>query len=450
MTVSTKSRLQQIAELPPKELAAWRSSLTEEEMLLLPFMWEMNARPSQVPPEGDWRTWLIMAGRGWGKTRTGAEFVRARIDAGLAKNIIIVGATTGDVRDVMLDGVSGLMHVWPDHQKPHHIPSKRLVIAHNGARITTISAEEPDRLRGPNSDLAWADELAAWRYEEAWEMLQLGLRIGPNPQAVVTTTPKPKPLVRNLIAGAEKVQPDGHRPVVITSGATYENTANLSPMFLQTLAERYAGTRLGRQEIFAELLLDVEGALWHRDMIDKHRVEEAPEKITQIAVGVDPATSPAGTAGIVAVGRDLKRHGYVLADDSVSGTPDEWARQAVKTYHSLEANYIVAETNQGGDMVKAILHHMAPHAVVKTVRASRAKQARAEPVAALAEQGKLHHVGTFNDLEDELCCWEPGQEDSPDRLDAMVWAATHQLVHGGPAPIVLSGGVTSPSRWKYV
>ena len=176
-------------------------------MRLLPFMWEMNARPSQVPPEGDWRTWLIMAGRGWGKTRTGAEFVRARIDAGLAKNIIIVGATTGDVRDVMLDGVSGLMHVWPDHQKPHHIPSKRLVIAHNGARITTISAEEPDRLRGPNSDLAWADELAAWRYEEAWEMLQLGLRIGPNPQAVVTTTPKPKPLVRNLIAGAEKVQP---------------------------------------------------------------------------------------------------------------------------------------------------------------------------------------------------------------------------------------------------
>lgn len=383
--------------------------------------WRRSARPEQLAPTGDWRTWLVLAGRGWGKTRTGAEWVRAQVEAGRAHRLAVVGRTAADVRDVMVEGPSGLLAVCPPSNRPRYEPSKRRVVWPSGAQVASYSAEEPDRLRGPQHDGAWADELAAWSYPDAWDQLQFGLRIGPDPRVVVTTTPKPVRLIRELVAAGT---------TALTRGHTHENRANLAPAFLEQVTARYAGTRLGRQELEAELLEDVPGALWTRRELDDHRVAAAPD-LVRVVVGVDPAVSAgegADETGIVVVGLGVDGHGYVLADASCRMSPDGWARRAVEAYRRHAADRIVAEVNNGGDLVERVLRVVEPTVAYRAVRASRGKQTRAEPVAALYEQGRVHHVGTLPDLEDQLCSWAPDAYDgSPDRLDALVWALTELI-----------------------
>ena len=258
-----------LANLPPDQLADVIGSLTPTQQLSALYDWSLWRRPKQTTPEGQWRVWLILAGRGFGKTRTGAEFIREQVDSGNAKHIALVGATAADVRDTMVEGESGLLAIYPPDQRPRYEPSKRRITFHNGATASAYSADEPDRLRGPNHDLAWADELAAWRYPDAWDQLMLGLRIGDHPRAVVTTTPRPTPIIQRLMKATD-------RSVAITRGSTYENSANLANDFLNEMKRRYEGTRLGRQELHAEILEDVEGALWQRDNIDLNRVTGAP------------------------------------------------------------------------------------------------------------------------------------------------------------------------------
>lgn len=411
---------------------------------ILSASWSVYRRPSQATPIGDWRVWLILAGRGWGKTRTGAEFVREQVDLGNTEHVALVGPTAADVRDTMIEGESGLLGVYPKHQRPRYEPSKRRVTFHNGAVASAFTADEPDRLRGPNHDLAWADELAAWRYPEAWDMLMFGLRIGKFPRVVATTTPKPIPLIRRLL-----VQDDGS--VFVTRGSTFDNASNLARSFLSEVLARYEGTRLGQQELYAEVLDDIEGSLWNRDMLENNRVSQLPE-IVRTVVAVDPAAgSKADNAetGIVVVGLGEDGHGYVLDDRSVRGTPNDWGTAAVAAYHANKADRIVAEANQGGDMVSHTLRTVDSNVPIKLVHASKGKRTRAEPVAALYEQGRVHHLGFHAQLEDQLCSWVPDHAVSPDRLDALVWGVTELIVDGArKAPTVAPFSMTAPSQWK--
>jgi phage terminase large subunit-like protein len=407
--------------------------------------WSVYRRPSQSTPEDGWRVWLILAGRGWGKTRTGAEFIREQVDSGGVRHIALVGPTAADVRDTMIEGESGLLSIYPAHQRPRYEPSKRRVTFHNGAMATAFTADEPDRLRGPNHDLAWADELAAWRYPEAWDMLMFGLRIGRYPRVVVTTTPKPIPIIRRLVA-----TDDGS--VHLTKGSTFDNRTNLAASFLREVLTRYEGTRLGQQELYAEVLDDVEGALWDREMLEDYRVTNHPP-LSRIVVAVDPAAggkAESAETGIVTVGvSEEEGHGYVLDDNSLRGSPNDWGRAAIAAYHSHKADLIVAEANQGGDMVLHTLRTVDPEVPVKMVHASRGKRTRAEPVVALYEQGKIHHLGFHADLEDQLCSWVPDVSNSPDRLDALVWGFTELMISGPrEAPAVVPVSMTAPSQWR--
>ena len=434
------SPAQRLAGLPPEDRLSVIEGLSHDEQLLLLYDWPTWARPPQIAPKWDWRVWLLLAGRGFGKTRCGAEFIRQEVDAGRAGHIALVAPTSADARDTMIEGESGLLGIFPPTQRPVYEPSKRRITFHNGATATTFSADEPDRLRGPNHDLAWCDELAAWRYPEAWDMLNFGLRIGKTPRAVVTTTPRPTTLIKDLIK-----RPDVHT----TRGSTFDNAANLAPAFLSEVAARYEGTRLGRQELHAEILDDVEGALWSREMLDDHRVTETPQ-LVRLVVAIDPAissTAESAETGIIAVGVDGRGHGYVLEDRTTRGTPHEWAQQSVALYHTLKADKIIAESNQGGDMVKHTLATVDTNAPVRLVHASRGKRTRAEPVAALYEQGKIHHVGAFNQLEDQLCSWVPGEGLSPDRLDALVWGFTELLVGNQQPPAVIPSGLSQSNPW---
>lgn len=384
--------------------------------------WRFWARPSQLPPKGDWRVWLLLAGRGFGKTRSGAEFVRARVEAGLASRIALVGPTAADVRDVMIEGDSGLLAVASENHRPLYESSKRRLTWPNGAVALAFSADEPERLRGPQHDLAWCDELAAWRYAAAWDNLLLGLRLGSDPRVVVTTTPKPVKLVRDVLASPG---------TVVTRGSTFDNAANLAPAFLDSIVRRYRGTRLGRQELAAELLDDVPGALWSRDGIEAARVGAAPD-LSRIVVAIDPAASSgdgADETGIVVAGLAHDGRVYVLDDLSGRMSPRGWALKAVAAYKRFAADRIVAEVNNGGEMVEATLRSVASDAPFRALRASRGKAIRAEPVAALYEQGRVHHVGCFPALEDQLCAFTADFDrgssgGSPDRLDALVWAVT--------------------------
>ena len=389
--------------------------------------WEFWARPNQLPPPGDWRVWLLLAGRGFGKTRSGAEFVRARVEAGLAARVALVGPTAADVRDVMIEGDSGLLAIASDDDRPHYESSKRRLTWPNGAVALAFSADEPERLRGPQHDLAWCDELASWRYAAAWDNLLLGLRLGADPRAVVTTTPKPNRLVRDVLASPG---------TVVTRGSTFDNALNLAPSFLDSVVRRYRGTRLGRQELEAELLEDLPGALWSRDVIEAARVKTAPD-LARIVVAVDPAVSSgegADETGIVVAGLAHDGQIYVLDDLSGRLTPRAWALQAVAAYKTFAADRIVAEVNNGGDMVEATLRSVASDAPFRAVHASRGKVVRAEPVAALYEQGRVHHVGGFAALEDQLCAFtadfdRAASGTSPDRLDALVWAVTDLIAN---------------------
>lgn len=380
----------------------------------LRYRWDINARPKQALPEQDFFIWLLMAGRGFGKTRTGAETARQWVRGN--KYVNLIGATADDARDIMIEGESGILAICPRYERPAYVASKRRLEWPNGAVSLIFTADEPDRLRGKQHYKIWADELASWRYPESWEQAMMGLRLGAKPQGIVTTTPRATKLVLDLVNDQRNI---------ITKGTTYENKANLASGFFDYVIKKYEGTRLGRQELNAELLTDSPGALWKRAQIDASRVVSHPP-LSRVVVAVDPsATSTGDEAGIITEGVAGKDY-YCLADDSVQGSPETWARAAVTAYHRAKADCIVAEGNNGGEMVTAVIKQVDPRVPVKLVHASRGKQTRAEPIAAIAEQGRDHHVGVFAQLEDELCLWCPGDA-SPNRLDAKVWAITDLL-----------------------
>jgi phage terminase large subunit-like protein len=403
---------------------------------------QQQARPSQIEPEGTWKTWLILSGRGWGKTRTGAEWLAWQAIYSPKTRWAILAPTFGSARDTCIEGDSGVLTILRRYgalrEENGYNRSNGELWLSNGSRIKTFSADNPERLRGPQFHGAWVDELAAFAYPEAWDQLQFGLRLGETPRAVVTTTPKPKPLIRGLIA-----RQDG--TVTITRGSTFDNKDNLAESALVELQLRYANTRLGRQELYGEVLDDVEGALWTQGMIDDARVEEMPRDLQRIVVAIDPAvtnTADSDETGIIVAGKNTQAEGFVLADFTCKASPLEWAKKAVSAYYKYAADAIVVEVNNGGDMIPAIIRQIDPVVNVKSVRATRGKRTRAEPVAAFYEQGRVHHVGNFDKLEMQLTTWTPEEPHSPDRLDALVWALT-DLLEGSP----LTGYLSNLAQW---
>jgi phage terminase large subunit-like protein len=386
--------------------------------------WRAKARPEQLPPPGDWNGWVVCAGRGFGKTRTGAEWVRELVETGAAGRIALIGPTAADVRDVMVEGPAGVLAVSSPWCRPEYQPALRRLTWPNGAIATTFSAEEADRLRGPQHGAAWFDELAAMSDPSSvWDMAQFGLRLGTRPRWLVTTTPKPIKLLRELLAR------EG-RDVVISRGSTLDNSANLSPSFIAAIQARYAGTRLGRQEINAELLLDVQGALWTRDMLDKANGTWKLPDMRRVVVAIDPSGTrgeedSGDSVGIIVAGLGTDGFGYVLADRTCKLSPDGWGRVAVRAYREFKADRIIAERNFGGAMVEHVIRTVDPNASYREVTASRGKIARAEPIAALYEQGRVRHAGAFVELEDQLAAMTSEGyvgDGSPDRADALVWA----------------------------
>ena len=404
------------------------ASLTDEAKARLNYSWEFWSRPNQRAPEGKWNTWLVLAGRGFGKTRMGSEWIRQIAHDNPGCRIALVAETAADARDVMILGDSGLVACDPSLTVDSWSPTNRRLSWPNGSTAWCYNATEPDQLRGPQHHFAWVDELAKFRYmQETWDQLQFGLRLGVHPQVLVTTTPRPVPLIKRLIA-----DPD----TVVTRGATLDNQANLAANTVKQLYERYGGTRLGRQELEGEILGDIPGALWNRDSIDAARITEVPDDLERVYVAVDPAVSNnegSDEHGIVVVGmardKDGYARGYVLQDGTVRGSPEDWARKAVSLYRLWNADKIIAEKNQGGDMVESTIKAVDRSVPVKLVHASRGKVVRAEPISALYEQGRVHHVGRFDTLEDQMCMFSIDNirsisNGSPDRVDALVWGLT--------------------------
>ncbi len=420
----------------------WEQALTTEirpqamqHLVLNPFL--VQAMEAQRPPlDKPWRTWLFMGGRGAGKTRAGAEWLRyAVIHAGCARAALI-GPTLSDVREVMIEGPSGLKAIAPNYEDPpRYEVSRRRLLWENGAEAHVFSAEDADSLRGPQFDAAWCDEVAAWpKGETVWDMLQMALRLGDNPQAVVTTTPRPVPLVKRLVADPE---------TVMTRARTIDNAANLAPGFLASVKRTYAGTYLGRQELEGELIEDLAGALWTRSLIDRCRIKDTPG-LSDVVIAVDPPASSgpkADACGIVAVGvsvGDPDKQAYVLADGSEHGlSPLDWANRAIGLAARYGAGRIVAEANQGGDMVRHALETAGCTLPIRLVRATVGKTARAHPVALLYEAGRVHHVGVLRALEDEMCSFgADGFKGSPDRVDALVWGIWALMLASSEAPRV--------------
>ena len=410
--------------LPEKDRQKAVASLSEKEAESLIYDWEFWARPKQLPPDWDWYVWLLLSGRGGGKTRTGAELVVKWAKEGFSP-IALVGKTKADVRDTMVEvGESAILNICPPWFRPKYEPSKRRLTFPNGVLAIIYSGEEPDELRGPQNQKAWVDELSKFKYpKDTWDNLMFGLRVGSKPQAIVTTTPRPIKLIKELVADER---------TAVTLGHTLENKDNLAPDFLNYVLRKYEGTRLGRQELAGEILDDNPDALWDRQNIDDLRQREHPDLI-RVVVAVDPAVSTKEessdtgiiVAGIANVAGSL--HGYILDDLTLKGTPDQWATAAVTGYHSMRADKIVGEVNNGGDMVEYTVKTVDPNVAFKQVHASRGKYIRAEPVSALYEQGRIHHIGFFPELEDQLCEWTLGDK-SPDRLDALVWAITELML----------------------
>ncbi len=407
--------------------------MSEKEANNLLYDWEFWARPNQLPPDWEWYVWLILSGRGFGKTRIGSETVIQWAKQGYTP-IALIGQTKADVRDTMIElGESSILKVSPPWFMPVYESSKRRLVWPNGVIAVAFSGDEPDQLRGPQHMKAWADEPCKFkRLQETWDNLMFGLRLGDNPQVVATTTPRPIKWLKDLL---------NDKQVAVTKGHTLDNRVNLAPKFVKKIIEKYEGTRLGRQELAGEVLEDNPGALWKRGNIDKFRVNQAPELI-RIVVGVDPeAANNEGSAetGIIVAGIakvEDKLHGYVLDDLSIKGTPREWATAAVTGYHKYKADCIVAEVNQGGDMVESTIQTVEPNVAVKKIHASRGKATRAEPASALYEQGRGHHVGFFTELEDQLCEWVPGDnQPSPDRLDALAHAFNELFGEGEPGSV---------------
>lgn len=396
--------------------------------------WTLTGRHDQQPPAGDWRTWLIMGGRGSGKTRAGAEWVQAMASRAAGPlRIALVAETLADAREVMVDGVSGLWRIARERRPAFEISRRRLVWP-NGSVAQLFSSEDPESLRGPQFDLAWCDELGKWKHaQETWDMLQFGLRLGHDVRQVVTTTPRAIPLLKAVIADAG---------TVATRLSTSGNAGNLAPGFIKAMEARYGGTRLGRQELDGELIEDREDALWNRAMLELLRVR-MPGPLGRIVVAVDPPAAERARnscCGIVVAGLEASGRAVVLADLSVAhASPNSWGEAVVRAVRRFQADRVVAEVNQGGDMVSAILRAIDAGLPITTVRASRGKFTRAEPVAALYEQGRVVHAGTFPDLEDQMCDFGPdglSGGGSPDRMDALVWALTSLMLGGQGEPRV--------------
>ena len=386
--------------------------------------WHFTHRDAQRPPPGGWRVWLLMGGRGSGKTRAGAEWVHAMALARPESRIALVAETLGDAREVMIDGVSGICRI-AGRLRPEFEASRRRLVWPNGSIGQIFSSEDPESLRGPQFHFGWCDELGKWKHaQETWDMLQFGLRLGDDPRVLVTTTPRPVPLLRALA---------GDPATAVRRIATADNAKNLSPGFLTAMADRYGGTRLGRHELDGELIADREDALWNRARLEAIRLRQ-PGPLSRIVVAVDPpaTASAASVCGVVVAGLDGGGRAVVLADCSVTGaSPAGWAGAVVRAFRRFDADRVVAEVNQGGDMVTAMLRSVDANLPVSTVRATRGKFLRAEPVAALYEQGRVVHAGAFAELEDQMCDFGPdglSSGRSPDRLDALVWALTALVI----------------------
>ncbi len=423
-----------MAKLPSEQRANLLAQLTDAEADELLHDWRFFARPEQMAPtDRDWVVWTYLAGRGAGKTRSGAEWIRGKVKSGCGR-LGLIAPTAADARDVMVEGVSGLLSVGWQHDRTHdgtviglpvYEPSKRRVTWGNGAVATLFSAEEPDRLRGPQHDAIWADELAAWASaQDTWDMAMFGLRLGDQPQAMVTTTPKPIPLVRELVKDARNV---------VTRGTTWDNRAHLARSFFDQIVSKYQGTRLGRQELSGEIIEDVEGALWSIELLNKTRVDELPE-MQRVVVAVDPSgcsgpeDSRSDEVGIVVCGLAMDGRALILEDNSGRYGPKQWGQVVASSVERWDANCVVAEVNFGGAMVKAVVEAACPNVPFREVRASRGKMVRAEPIALLFEQGRAGIYGRWPVLEEQLCWMTPagylGGSKSPDRADAAIWGIT--------------------------
>ena len=435
-----------LRELPAARVKELFDELGPRKVDELKHDWNFWARDNQLEPDGsDWNTWFINAGRGFGKTRSGVEWVRENVKRG-TKRIAAVASTNSDIERVMVKGESGFLTVcWKGDKTfagkklgfPDWSPTKRTLTWDNGAQVQFFSAEEPERLRGPQFELAWCDETAAWNKDmDTWSMLQFCMRLGKHPRIMVTTTPKPTKLIRQILKDPK---------TVVTTGSTFDNSANLAGTYLTAVKEQYEGTRLGRQELYAEVLEEAQGALWTTAMLDEASVKhEAVPDLSRIVVALDPAvTSNAESdmTGIVVAGIDVNGVAYVLGDYTDRLSPQGWASKAIELYHQHQADRIVAEVNQGGDMVKTTIHGEDETVPYKAVRASRGKFARAEPISALYERGLVKHVSnppdgaSLNELETQMRTWEPlGSIGSPDRLDALVWAITDLSLNGYSKP----------------
>jgi hypothetical protein len=430
-----KSIMEQLAELPDDERALALSGMDADVLL---WDWSIWGRPEQFCPPGiDWNVWLVLAGRGFGKTRLAAEWVRdqAKYTTTGQRRFALVARTAADVRDVIVEGESGIMNVSPPSEKPLYEPSKRRLTWPNGNTATLFTADEPDSLRGPQFTHAWGDEIAAWRQTPdtagmtAFDNLRVGTRLGANPQMVVTTTPKRVPLLYKLLEEAEK-----SGIVKVTRGSTLDNAGNLSGAYLDTMLGVYAGTKLAKQELYGEMLDNVEGALWTEEMIEKHRHANYPASTPLRVIGVDPsvAENPRDECGIVVVSstadRDLyKRQAWVVEDASVLGSPTVWAQRVVEMARKWGCP-VVAEVNQGGALVKNAIHTIDPNVTVLEVHSKYGKALRAEPITLAYEQGRVHHIGYLTDLESQMYSWIPGEGKSPDRVDALVHALTALLI----------------------
>lgn len=406
------------------------------------YCWPLFRRQNQTPPSGDWSTWLLLAGRGFGKTRVLSEYTIDAVRAGQATRVAVAGRTSADVRDVLVEGESGILACSPPWFQPHYEPSKRRLTWPNGAVATTFTADKPDQARGPQHDLLICDELASWRRPEAWDMLRMGLRLGNSPRAIVATTPRQTKAMRDLIADVS---------TVVTRGTTYDNRANLAGSFFRAIIAKYEGTRLGRQELMAELLEDVAGALWTHAVIEETRVNAVDrESLTRVVVSIDPAVTShdeSDETGIIISARGQHGRGYVLNDMSGRYAPAEWARAAIRAYRANKADVIVAEVNQGGEMVGHTLRMEWPDVPFRALHASRGKLTRAEPISMLYEQGRVSHVGCYPELEDQMCTYVPGEK-SPDRMDALVWGLTE--LYGSEDMLALDVGTDDLIRGRDV
>lgn len=390
--------------------------------------WLKTARNEQLTPHGDWFVWLILAGRGWGKTRTGAMDTVIYAMTHPNSRCAVVAPTLGDIRRVCFGGDSGILAQIPkecllEGRGQGYNASAQEVRLWNGSIIQGFGASEPERLRGPQFHRAWCDEIASWMYPDAFDQLMFGLRLGADrgtePQCVITTTPKPVDLIKKLVKRTN---------AVITRGSTFDNAANLAPSALQEMRDKYEGTNLGRQELYAEVLDDIEGALWNYSSIDRTRIDKMnlPE-FNRIVVAIDPSVTnneDSDETGIVVAARCNNNQYYVLEDASHKNTPDGWARRAIQCFYAHEADRLIAEVNNGGDLVERVIRTIDRNIPYSKVHASRGKLVRAEPIAALYEQGKVHHVGTHKELEDQMVSYTPNSRKSPDRMDALVWALT--------------------------